>query len=554
MSVELVCKIDFDFERVLTITLISTDSRLGAELQVESDHKDAIKSSQHRNTCARDEMALAHLQYMSQHKELTIKLGFTSARTFISFSSSFHFLLGFLLSLLILKGRHRHTAPEFPCDECHIQVLISLSFCGARPRTNAIARQLQIVREIDRDPRPRRAQTSPSCQVIILFCRPLNSLPLLRSRFTFASPPIVAARVDPVPSPSPPGPVSSQIFHIASTARHCGREEPTTVGERLDGDVGQAGQLDTASKAQAADCDKNIKIRANYGGSGMKALRLTFADSLRRLQTNYVDILCLHWWNSATIPEVMHGLNDLVVSGKVLYLGISDSPAWLFVVYQGIWSAAMRDLERDIVPMCRDEGMSICPYSVLNTGTLQSAAAFEERKKNNTGRQFPVTARDKDMSRVLEAIADTKKTTLTNVALAYVMHKEPYVYPIVGGGKISHIKGSIEGISTSLSAEEMDQIDKAYDFDPGFPYTFLSGTMIQEFDMPQNGASRASEVCWTMAQGTFDWVESPKAVKVAPYGCTSGHGLSGLSSLSFSSLVTVVAMFGAGITTQMLRT
>ncbi|KAK5189243.1 hypothetical protein LTR92_010808 [Exophiala xenobiotica] len=132
----------------------------------------------------------------------------------------------------------------------------------------------------------------------------------------------------------------------------------------------------------------------------------------------------------------------------------------------------MRDLERDIVPMCRDEGMSICPYSVLNTGTLQSAAAFEERKKNNTGRQFPVTARDKDMSRVLEAIADTKKTTLTNVALAYVMHKEPYVYPIVGGGKISHIKGSIEGISTSLSAEEMDQIDKAYDFDPGFPYTF----------------------------------------------------------------------------------
>ncbi len=56
----------------------------------------------------------------------------------------------------------------------------------------------------------------------------------------------------------------------------------------------------------------------------------------------------------------------------------------------------------------------------------------------------------------------------------------------------------------------------AYDFDPGFPYTFLSGTMIQGFDMPQKGASHASEVCWTMAQGTFDWVESPKAIKVAP--------------------------------------
>ncbi|KAK5200115.1 hypothetical protein LTR92_000656 [Exophiala xenobiotica] len=278
--------------------------------------------------------------------------------------------------------------------------------------------------------------------------------------------------------------------------------------------------------------DKDIKIRANYGGNGLKSLRLTFADSLKRLQTSYVDILYLHWWNfTATIPEVMHGLNDLVTSGKVLYLGISDSPAWLvtkanqyardhglrqFVVYQGIWNAAMRDVERDIVPMCRDEGMGICAYSVLNSGRFQSAASFEEREKNKSGRQFPVTARDKHVSRVLEVIADTKKTSLTNVALAYIMHKEPYVYPIVGGSKISHIKGNVEGLSTSLTADEMDQIDKAYDFDPGFPYTFLSGTMVQGFGTPQRGASHASEVRWTMAQGTFDWVESPKAIKMAP--------------------------------------
>ncbi len=72
------------------------------------------------------------------------------------------------------------------------------------------------------------------------------------------------------------------------------------------------------------------KIQSNFGGNGTKSLRMSVEKSLERMQTSYIDILYLHWWDyGTTIPELMHSLNDLVTSGKVNYLGISDSPAWV---------------------------------------------------------------------------------------------------------------------------------------------------------------------------------------------------------------------------------
>ena len=116
-------------------------------------------------------------------------------------------------------------------------------------------------------------------------------------------------------------------------------------------------------------------------------MKLSVEASLKRLQTTYIDFFYVHGWDYSTgIPELMHSLNDLVVSGNVLYLGISDPPAWVvskaneyarrtglrqFSVYQGMWNAGMRDFERDIIPMCRDEGMGLCPYGALEQGRFQ---------------------------------------------------------------------------------------------------------------------------------------------------------------------------------------
>ncbi|KAJ4024593.1 hypothetical protein NW752_003160 [Fusarium irregulare] len=273
--------------------------------------------------------------------------------------------------------------------------------------------------------------------------------------------------------------------------------------------------------------DKNI-IYSNYGGNGTKSLKYSIDLSLKRLQTSYVDILYVHYWDFATsIEEIMHTLNDLVHAGKVHYLGISDAPAWVvskanqyarmsglrpFVLYQGMWNASMRDFERDIIPMCENEGMAIIPYGVLNQGRFQTEEGFKQREKNNPGRNFvPLSDHDKKVSKALEVTANKKGVSIFAVALAYVRSKAPYVFPLVGARKIDHIKGNAESLDVRLSDEQIEEIDTAYPFDHGFPHTFLSGTMFKG-DVIARGASAPGDVWLTESLGKFDWVEKPKSL------------------------------------------
>ena len=228
-------------------------------------------------------------------------------------------------------------------------------------------------------------------------------------------------------------------------------------------------------------------VKSNYQGNHAKSLKISIDASLKKLQTHYIDLLYLHWWDFTTsIPELMQSLHHLVVAGKVLYLGISDTPAWIvskaneyarqkgftqFSVYQGHWSAAMRDFERDIVPMCEAEGMAIAPWGALGRGAFRPAADLEKAKEE--GRTAPPTETQKKVSAALEKIADAKGTAITSIAEAYVMHKSPYVFPIVGGRKVEHLKGNIEALGIELSNEELDEIDAAAPFDIGFPLSFL---------------------------------------------------------------------------------
>jgi len=144
-----------------------------------------------------------------------------------------------------------------------------------------------------------------------------------------------------------------------------------------------------------------VKIESNVGGNGSKTMKLALKGSLKRLGTSYVDLFCVHWWNfTVSIPELMHSLNDLVVQGKMLYLGISDTPAWVvskanqyardhglrqFMVHQGMWNASMRDFERDIIPMCQDEGIGLAPYGVLYQGRSRPRRTFRNGRKARRG-------------------------------------------------------------------------------------------------------------------------------------------------------------------------
>ncbi|KAF2659161.1 aryl-alcohol dehydrogenase-like protein [Lophiostoma macrostomum CBS 122681] len=227
--------------------------------------------------------------------------------------------------------------------------------------------------------------------------------------------------------------------------------------------------------------------KINYAGNSTKSLKVSLEASLKKLQTDYIDLLYVHWWDFSTgIPELMQSLNNAVNNGKVLYLGVSDTPAWVvskanqyardhglrpFSVYQGQWSAANRDFEREIIPMTRDEGMALAPWGALGGGNFTTKA---KREANDKGRSMrPPTESQLKMADKLEEIANKKSTQITSVALAYVMHKAPYVFPIVGGRKIEHLKGNIDALSLELSDEEIDEIDGTSDFEVGFPMSFL---------------------------------------------------------------------------------
>ncbi|KAL9604676.1 MAG: hypothetical protein Q9219_000396 [cf. Caloplaca sp. 3 TL-2023] len=228
-------------------------------------------------------------------------------------------------------------------------------------------------------------------------------------------------------------------------------------------------------------------IKANFQGNHAKSLKVSLEASLKKLQTDYVDLLYVHWWDFTTsIPELMQSLHKAVISGKVLYLGISDTPAWIvskanqyardhaltqFSVYQGRWSAAERDVERDILPMCEDEGMALAPWGALGSGNFKTD---EELKHKDEGRNMGGPSDQfRTVSAVLNKIAKAKGVGITGIALRYLMHKAPYVFPIVGGRKVEHLKGNIEALKIDLSDKEVDEIEQALPFDVGFPLNML---------------------------------------------------------------------------------
>jgi len=233
----------------------------------------------------------------------------------------------------------------------------------------------------------------------------------------------------------------------------------------------------------------------NFGGNNKKSLRVSLEASLKKLQTDYLDILYLHWWDHGTsIREVMDALHEVVLAGKVLYLGVSDTTAWVvsaaneyalaanktpFVVYQGRWNIMMRDFERDILPMARTYGMALCPWDVLGGGKLQTKKQIEERQKQSESLRSGFfgpgqTPEQEKMSAALEKVAgEVGVDSIQAVCLAYVMQKAPYVIPIVGGRKVEHLKDNIKGLSIHLSDAQIKELEDVNTFDIGFPGNFL---------------------------------------------------------------------------------
>jgi aryl-alcohol dehydrogenase-like predicted oxidoreductase len=150
-------------------------------------------------------------------------------------------------------------------------------------------------------------------------------------------------------------------------------------------------------------------------------------------------------------------------------------------VYQGEWNCSQRDLEREVIPMTRTLGLALVPWGVLGSGRFKTEAQIAElKKRNEQGRvQFePPSDADRRITAVLEKLAKSKGSDigLTGIALAYVMHKAPDVFPVVGGRKIEHLKENIAALNVRLSDNEIKEIEDAGEpFKMGFPHDFLAG-------------------------------------------------------------------------------
>ncbi|TFK39034.1 Aldo/keto reductase [Crucibulum laeve] len=249
--------------------------------------------------------------------------------------------------------------------------------------------------------------------------------------------------------------------------------------------------------------DPSIQQRIMYVGNNAKSLHISVEASLKKLRTSYIDLLYLHWWDYDTsVEEVMRALHTLVLQGKVLYLGISDTPAWVvckanqyardhalspFVIYQGAWNVMERSFEREIIPMARTEGkiamflwMALAPWNVLAAGKIRTDAEEERRRKTGEkGRtllnpNWERNESEKKVCKALEKVAsEVGAKNITSVAIAYLLQKTPFVFPIIGGRKVEHLLANAEALEITLSREQIKYLESIIPFDLGFPSTMI---------------------------------------------------------------------------------
>ncbi|KAL4250560.1 NADP-dependent oxidoreductase domain superfamily protein [Abortiporus biennis] len=182
-------------------------------------------------------------------------------------------------------------------------------------------------------------------------------------------------------------------------------------------------------------------------------------------------------------------------SQSVLYLGVSDTPAWIvsqantyakltgktpFIIYQGAWNIISRDFEREILPMAKAFGMALAPWNVLAGGKIRTDA--EEQRRRETGEKgrtisgpdWERTPVEVEVSHALEKVAqEIGAKTINAVAIAYVMQKAPYVFPIIGGRKIEHLHSNLEALDLRLEKKHIDFLESVVPLDLGFPYGYF---------------------------------------------------------------------------------
>jgi aryl-alcohol dehydrogenase-like predicted oxidoreductase len=233
----------------------------------------------------------------------------------------------------------------------------------------------------------------------------------------------------------------------------------------------------------------------NSGGNARKNMMRTVEQSLKRLKSDYIDLFYLHMWDGTTpIDEVMRGLDDLVRSGKVQYIGISDTPAWVisqsnilaelqgwsrFVAAQVPYSFASRDVEREIMPMAKALDIAVVPWGIMGGGVLTG----KYNDANPGPKRYEETSeRGLSLGDLVQEIAREIDQSPAQVAISWVRQQQAKssIVPILGARTEAQIKDNLKCLDFELSPDHLEKMDNASEFTPGFPTSFLTGEHVRK--------------------------------------------------------------------------
>ncbi len=232
----------------------------------------------------------------------------------------------------------------------------------------------------------------------------------------------------------------------------------------------------------------------NFAGSHRKNMMRSVEESLRRLQTDHIDLLWVHAWDFYTpVDEVMRGLDDLIRSGKVHYIGVSDTPAWMvarantmaelrgwssFAGLQVEYSLLQRTPERDLIPMADELGLAITPWAPLAGGALSG-----KYLKGDSGRVKPESLRRNDRSNQIAAlvgiVAGEMGVSPAQVAVRWAMQQDFTSIPIIGARRSEQLEETLQAANIEIPAHLMQALNEATVIELGFPHEFLASADVK---------------------------------------------------------------------------
>jgi len=236
----------------------------------------------------------------------------------------------------------------------------------------------------------------------------------------------------------------------------------------------------------------------NGGGNSRKNMVQSLETSLKRLGTDYIDLFWLHMWDYTTpLEEVMRGLDDLVRAGKVLYIGISDTPAWVvaeantladlrgwsrFVALQLPYNLDGRTVEAELLPMARHFDMAVTAWGTLASGLLTGKYGEGNSTEPKRQGEAKLTERQAVIVEELGRIAQELGRPRTQVAINWVRQQQQraLTIPILGARKVEQLKDNLACLEFELSQEQLNRLDEVSKLELGFPHNFWGEAYVKQ--------------------------------------------------------------------------